>query len=250
MQPPSVLRRFFQRSVSAGVFAVLAGVWLSPLALQARTLTAKDGRTIEVEILAYEDDSIRIKRTDTGQTFTLPIDTFSAADQRTLRAEAKAEAAKPKPVPRGSVQIEISRGVFSSEKRDSTGLVYTFEQWGYNVVLTNRSGPMLENIRAEYILFLEPNPYHTSITDRTKFKRTSGKETLEALPTGGRVQFRTSTVEAVKVALKPGWVWSDEDRKRTTRDKLYGVWVRFYRGDELIEEFATPANIVTREKWE
>lgn len=230
------------------VFAVL-GMLALPHSLPARTLTAQDGRTVEVEILAYDGDSIRIKRKDSGQTFTVPIDSFIASDQRALRAEAKAEAAKPKPVPSGSVNIELGRGMFSSEKRDSIGLVYTHEQWGYNVVITNRSGPLLENLRVEYLLLLEPNPHHTAPSERNKLKRTTGKETLEPLASGSRVQFRTSTVEAVKVSLKQGWVWSDEDRKRTTRDKLYGVWVRLYRGDELIAETATPAGIVNREKW-
>ncbi len=220
-----------------------------PDSLDARTLTAQDGRTIEVEILAYDGDSIRIKRKDSGQTFTVPIESFSAADQRALRAEAKAEAAKPKPVPQGSVKIELSRGIFSSEKRNYVGYSYTHEQWGFNVVITNRSGPLLENLRVEYLLFLEPNPYHTAPADRNKLKRTTGKETLEPLPTGSRTQFRTSTVEAIKVALHPDWEWSDADRKRSTRDKLYGIWLRLYRGDELIAETTSPANIVDREKW-
>jgi hypothetical protein len=241
---------FLSRCLHLACLVVLTGLLVIPCALHARTLTAKDGRTIEVDILGYEGESVRIKRLDSGQTFTMPISNFSDADQRALRAEAKKEAEKPKPVPAGSMIIELSRGVFSTEKRDATGLTYTHEQWGFNVVITNRSGPILEDLRAEYILLLEPNPYHTSVADRNKLKRTMGSEKLSTLATGGRTQFRTRTVEAVKVALKPGWVWSDEDRKRTTRDKLYGIWVRIYRGDELIAESTTPAGIVTKEKWD
>jgi len=229
---------------------VLLGSLVQVPDLNARTLTAKDGRAIEVEILAYDGDSIRIKRADSGKTFTVPIDSFSVEDQCVFCEEAKTEATKPKPVPQGSVRIELSRGVFSSEKREATGLTYTHEQWGFNVVITNRSAPMLENLRVDYILLLEPNPYHTTSKDSSKLKRTTGKATIESLATGSRTQFRTSTVEAIKVALKPGWIWGDEDRKRTTRDKLYGVWVRLYRGDELIAETTTPAAIVNREKWE
>lgn len=247
MQNPSL--RLPGRFLSLVVLFALLALSTLQTALQARTLTAKDGRTIEVEILAYDGDTIRIKRLDSGQTFTVPIDTFSPADQRTLRAEAEAEAAKPKPVPAGSITVELSRGVFATEKRESTGLTYTHDQWGYNVVITNRSGPMLESLRAEYVLLLEPNPYHTAVSERNKLKRTRGNATLDPIATGARTQFRTSTVEAIKVSLKPGWVWGDEDRKRTTRDKLYGVWVRIYRGDELIAEAATPAGIVTRETW-
>lgn len=231
-----------------GVVALLAAAWL-PTTLESRTLTSRDGRTIEVEIISYDGDDVRLKRADTGQVFTLPISTFSDADQRALRAEAKEAASRPKPVPAGSVQIELSRVMFSSEKRDSIGVVYTHEQWGYNITINNRSGPPLENLRAEYILLMEPNPHHTAPSDRNKLKRTTGKESIEPLATGARTQFRTSSIEAVKVAIKDGWVWSDAERNRTTRDKLYGVWVRIFRGNELIAEATTPAGIVQRERW-
>lgn len=216
----------------------------------ARTLTAKDGRAIEVEILAYEGDAIRIKRTDTGQIFTLPIETFSADDQRALRAEAKEAASKPKPLPPGSVQIELSRGMFSSEKESGVGLNYVYQQWGYNVTLTNRSGRPLEKLRAEYIIFLDPSEEMRGVSGAAKLKRRRGRAELETIAPSARAQFKTDTVEAVKVTLQPGYIWSDSDKKRSMRDKLHGVWVRIYLGDEIIAESTSPGGLESREPWE
>ena len=219
------------------------------LSAHARTLTAKDGRMIDVESVSYEGDSIRIKRADTGQVFTLPIDTFADAEQQTLRAEAKEAAAKPKPLAPGSVQIELSRGIFSSEKRDDGGAVYTYEQWGFTVLVNNRGNLPLQKMRAEYILFMDPSEALRGASAEGKLTRRCGQADLADVPMSSRIQFRTDTIEAVKVSLKPGWIWSDADKKRTMRDKLHGVWVRIYRGGELVAESATPGGLNTREQW-
>jgi hypothetical protein len=227
-----------------------AALAASLLPAQARTFTAKDGRTIEAEIVAFEADGVRVKRSDTGQVLTLPFSALAEDDRSALRAEAKEAAAKPKPMPAGSVLIELSRGKFSTEKKEEIGVTYSYEQWGFNVTLVNRWNKPLENLRAEYVLFLDPSEQLIDSKEEAKLKRLRGQAEVEPIPMSGRVQFRTDTVEAVKVALKSGWDWGDADKKRTARDKLYGVWVRVYRGEELVAETAMPNTLSTKEAWE
>jgi hypothetical protein len=228
----------------------MAVLGASMLHVDARTFTAKDGRTIEAEIVSFEADGVRIKRSDSGQVLTLPFAALAEDDQSALRAEAKEAAAKPKPLPVGSVLIELSRAKFASEKKEDVGVTYSYEQWGFNITLTNRSNQPLEKLRAEYVLFLDPSEQLIDSKEEAKLKRRRGQADVEPIAMSGRAQFRTDTVEAVKVALKSGWSWSDSDRKRTARDKLYGVWVRIYRGDDLIAETAIPNTLLTKEKWE
>jgi hypothetical protein len=237
-------RALLRLTLAAVCFAV------SYVGVQARVFTAKDGRTIEGEVLGFEGDTVRVKRADTGQVFALPLDALAVDDRQALLAEAKAAAAKPKPLPPGSLQIDLSRSMFGSEKKDDTGLSYTYEQWGFNIVVTNRSNQLLQKLRAEYVLFLDPSEQRVGATKDLKLKRRRGQAGLDDLPMSARTQFRTDTVEAVKVSLKPGWVWGEADKKRTMRDKLLGVWVRVYRGDELISEISTPPTLSAREKWE
>lgn len=228
--------------------ATLLCAALSPA--EARTFTAKDGRTIEAELVSFEAEGVRVKRSDTGQVVVLPFSALSESDQTALRAEAKEAASKPKPLAPGSVQIELSRAKFSTEKKEDIGVTYSYEQWGFNVTVTNRANQALENLRAEYVIFLDPSEQLIDSKEEAKLKRRSGKADLDNIPMSGRTQFRTDTVEAVKVSLKSGWVWGDADKKRTARDKLYGVWVRVYRGDELVAEVANPATLSTKEAWE
>jgi hypothetical protein len=65
----------------------------------ARTFTDNAGRKVEAELVAVENDTIRIRRAD-GQVFTLPLATLSAADQAFVQQwKAKAPASAPAPAP-------------------------------------------------------------------------------------------------------------------------------------------------------
>ncbi len=72
-------------ALAAGVALCIAGA--SPAA--ARPLTAKDGRTMEADILGYRGETLRVRRADTGKEFRLPISSLAADDQETLRAFIK-----------------------------------------------------------------------------------------------------------------------------------------------------------------
>jgi hypothetical protein len=69
--------------------------------LSARTFTDSQGRKLEAEVVAVQQGQVRIRRAD-GQEFTLPVTTFSAADQAFLQqwkpaAAPAGAAAKPDP---------------------------------------------------------------------------------------------------------------------------------------------------------
>jgi len=231
------------------ILTLMVLLW-SAVKSEARVFTAKDGRTIEAELVAYEDQGVRIKRSDTGQVFSVPYSSLVEEEETTLRAEAKAEAAKPKPIRSGSVQVELSRGMFSSNKTETQGLDYTYEQWGFNVVITNRGVVPLEKLRAEYVIFLDPSESRVGASGDLELVRKRGAKDMDDLAVSARTQFRTDTVEAVKVKLQPGWVWGDADKKRMMRDKLHGVWVRIFRGDELVAESVSPGGLNLREPWD
>ncbi|MFM2169639.1 MAG: hypothetical protein RIS79_4010 [Verrucomicrobiota bacterium] len=72
----------------------------------ARTFTDNAGRKVEAELVAVENDTIRIRRAD-GQVFTLPLATLSAADQ-TFAAQWKAKAPAPA-VPSKDAEAEQRR---------------------------------------------------------------------------------------------------------------------------------------------
>jgi SLA1 homology domain 1, SHD1 len=76
-------------------FTLLLCLGLMLPSASARTFTDNSGRKVEAEIVAVENDNIRIRRAD-GQIFTLPLATLSAADQTFVQQwQAKTPASTP-----------------------------------------------------------------------------------------------------------------------------------------------------------
>lgn len=225
----------------------------------ARILTAADGRTIDAEVVGFEGtNKVIIKRADTGQVFTLAIDSFADRDRRALRAEAEESAKKPQALPPGALSLELSRAKFETrrEKQDiqlsngttrKDGITITEEDWGFTIALRNNSTRPIEGLRGEYILFVKvEQPGATKPDDR--FRRSRGKLDFEAIPVGGRTTSRSSAITARKTELASGIVWRGSGDTKS-RDTLHGIWLRVYRGDTLVLESASPGTLTTSESW-
>lgn len=230
-------------------------------AISARTLTATDGRKIEADVLGFEGDQVRIKRTDSGQIFTLSIDAFAEADRQALREEAAAqlaEAKKPKLLGEKDVAVELSRVRVASRKdrqdiKMSDGsterglLELTEEDWGFTITIRNQTNAAAEGLRVEYMLFTKVDEIkNTGRAPQIRQKRFD--LALETLPATGRISARTQTVTTLKTELKGGYEWSGTGDKKT-RDTLHGIWLRLYQGDKLVLESASPASLASG-KWD
>lgn len=250
-----MLRAFASRALLP---ALLLLVGAAPL--PARTLTSADGRTIEAEVLGFEGtEKVRIKRADTSQAFTLPIDTFAEADAKALRAEATEAASKPPPPPAASdLFVELSRLRFDSRKTtedvkltngDTMRNAYVIidEDWGYSVTVRNLGGLPIENLRAEYLLYAKVDAVKNT-GRKPGMRREAGKLAFESLPANGRVSAKTSAITTRKTELKGGITWSGTGDK-DTRDTLHGIWLRIYQGDHLVLESATPTTLIAEGRW-
>lgn len=236
--------------------AATFGIASSPL--DARSLTAADGRVIEVEVLGFEGtDKVRIKRTDTGQTFTLPIATFAETDQTALRAEAAEAATKPASIRDGDIALELSRLRFDTRKSrkdvpmsdGSTAkdlLAITDEDWGYTLTIKNNTLKPIEGLRADYILYTKVDEIkNTSREPRIRQKAFTLK--FDPVPASGRASAKSQAVTTRKTELRGGVEWAgtgDND----TRDTLHGIWLRIYQGDKLVLESASPTALASG-KW-
>jgi hypothetical protein len=246
------------RFAFAFLSALAAG--FGPAPLDARTLTAADGRKIEAEVVGFEGtEKVTIKRADTGQTFTLPISTFSTEDQGALLAEAAEAAKNPPPLPPNAITVELSRAKFDSRRKKQDvslengdvrkdGVTITEEDWGFSVTLRNTTAKPIEGLRGEYILFVKMDRPGEKLPGDGRLKRVLKRLDFDPVPVGGRVTSRTEAITARKTELAPGIVWSGTDDSKT-RDTLHGIWLRIYRGDTLVHESASPGTLATEEKW-
>lgn len=244
MQPSRFLR------ASLAILS-LAGLLRFPAA--AETLTDKQGRTLQAEIVAVEGDQVRIKRGD-GQAFSLPLSSLSDDSRKTVQEWAKANADK---LPADAIAVEMSRGKFDVTKTDKdvtlttgevvkNGMTLTEEKWGYAITISNKTTRRLENLRIEYRLFATVDSVH--VKEKQGLKKKAYKTTLEPLSELGRVTFRTETISAIKSKYN-GNIVSAKTGDSSSRETLSGIWLRVYRDKELLYETAAPGTLTTTETW-
>jgi hypothetical protein len=218
------------------------------------TLTDKQGRSIKADVLSVSDGQVKIKRDD-GQTFNVPLASLGDDDQKKLRAWSAEQAIKT--LPPGAIQVELSRGKFDTIKKDidvtltngdivKNGRTLTEEKWGYAVTVSNRTSQPVENLRAEYLLFATVDNIH--VKEDKGLKRKRYKTPIATVPELGKISFRTETISAVKSKYN-GNITSAKTGDSTTRETPYGIWLRVYRGNDMLYEAAMPDSLRTAEKW-
>jgi hypothetical protein len=232
----------------------------SRLAAETLTLTDKQGRALTAEVLSVDNGKVKIKRSD-GQVFSLPVNSLVEDDQAKLAALAERLAATEaaKPLAADAIKVELSRANFKTTKKNNdakeqtTGktvndVVSTSEEnWGYTLTLYNRTPRPIEGLRAEYRLFATVDEMHVE-GDKLVLKKKPFEASFESINPLGKITVRTETILTVKKSLKDGWIDGKTGRTESS-ERLYGIWLRIYRGDQLIQEIAMPEGLRTKQKW-
>ena len=63
------------------------------------------------------------------------------------------------------------------------------------------------------------------------------------------VTLTTELIPMLKSQLEPGYIWAN-GAKKTSKDKLEGIWVKIFVGDKLVREVSKPENMMRKEPWE
>lgn len=236
-------RRFFANAIATGV--LLLGLGAPALHAEMRTWTDTQGRSLKAEVVSVDGDRVSIRRED-GQTFTLSIETLSDDDRQFLKSWSAKQAAV---IPDGTIQLQISRGKFDTKKKDDGAIILSEEQWGYTVTLINRANKPFAGARVDYILFVKPDTEPGKDSAAAPLKQRAGSHTIDAI--GGRdsINFRTDSIAIYKQTLKPGYYWTKTGNSAAIRDTLYGVWLRAYVGNQLVDEVCSPEGLSKTEKW-
>ncbi|HSI08576.1 MAG: hypothetical protein ACAH89_04895 [Rariglobus sp.] len=232
---------------------VLAG-GLSLARAEVQTLTDKQGRSLKADVMSVDGDKVKIKRED-GQTFEIPLATLSDESQKDLKTWASKEASRP--LPPGSLVVDLSRGVFDTEKKDSdvtlvggdivkNGRTTTEEKWGYSVTIQNKTTKPLENLRAEYRLFATVDNVH--VKEKQGLKKKAYQSPISTIPELGRTVFRTETISAFKMKYN-GNIVSAKTGDSSSRETLSGIWIRIYNGKDLVHEACMPDKLSVSETW-
>ncbi|MCS6243773.1 MAG: hypothetical protein H2172_07960 [Opitutus sp.] len=237
----------------------LAGA--SRLPAEKMTLTDKQGRTLTADVLAIEKDTgkVKIKRED-GQIFSLPLDNLITADHDKLLvlADTLAAAEAAKPLKPDAIKLELNRGNFKTTKKSEDvklttgdtvkdGVTITQENWGYALTISNRTPKPIDELRAEYRLFATVDNMGVA-EDKLVLKNKAYKTPIEKIEALNKITLRTETIAAVKMAYN-GNIVSSKTGRSESGERLYGIWLRVFRGDQLVQEIAMPDSLRTKEKW-
>ena len=237
----------------------LAGA--SRLAAEKMTLTDKQGRALTADVLAVEKDAgkVKIQRED-GQIFSLPLENLSQADHDKLLklADTLAAAEAAKPLKPDAIKLELSRGNFKTTRKSEDitltsgdivkdGITITQENWGYALTISNRTPKAIDELRAEYRLFATVDDMGVA-DDKLVLKKKAYKTPIEKIEALDKITLRTETIVAVKSALK-GNIYVAKTGRSESSERLYGIWLRVFRGDQLVQEIAMPDSLRTKQKW-
>lgn len=220
------------------------------------TLTDSQGRTIRAQIVSVTDDDVTVTRED-KQTFTLKLAQLSKTDQEELRAYAKAN---PPLLPATALEMQMNRGKFGSTVTKKTitltsgkivkdGLHITTEEWGYSLLLKNRTNYEIKDARLDYVLYAQKDEFGVMRSSDKKLVGKRYQTKLDPIPMFGQIDTRTDTIRVIKQEYQGGIYRAGTNHESRTRDKLYGVWLRVYVGKQLLIEEASPPGLATSEQW-
>ncbi|MGH8016756.1 MAG: hypothetical protein ACREIA_00430 [Opitutaceae bacterium] len=209
---------------------------------EMRTFTDTKGRTITAEVVDMTVSTIRIRRDD-GRTFEIAKDTLSKEDQEYLAAWELKRA-----FVFGGVEIRARRVRLDSDRRLSNSRKKKEETWCFKVTVTNESRANLDGIVAEWrVFYINDSPREEK--DELELKRKQGSVPLGTLEPGDETEFQTSALELETIQLRPGYFYTDTDR-RTIKDAIEGVWIRIVQGREILAEYANPTSLTKTETWQ
>ena len=207
---------------------------LAAAALPAREFTDQQGRKLDAEVVAAAGGQVSLKRAADGRVFTVPVTTFSAADQEFLKEWGLANQ-------KYSFDVSYEKKKVDSTKTRMGAEMMTTETWSYKIALRNRLPVEIRDLRVDYWLFKKE--------DQGKGKggariAASGSNKVESLKGSATHSFDSLPVSLNKTQLEGNFIYIDGTRPRFA-DAMGGLVVRvFDPKDREVFSYASDNNLL------
>ncbi len=196
---------------------------------QAREFTDLQGRKLDAELVSVAGGQATLKRQADGRVFTVPVASFSAADQKFMNSFAAANLSYV-------FDVTYTKKKLDSVKRSYGATVQTVENWAYKLEMRNRQPVELQNLRVDYWLFRKEDQGQGKGASRVA---TSGSHKIESVKGSAAYAFDTLPVELSKSKLEGNFIYIDGSRPRS-QDVMGGIVVRvFDPSNREVFKFAT-----------
>ncbi len=202
--------------------------------------TDETGRTIRAQIYAASPVDVSIRRDD-GQTFRVPLETFSEADRKLVALWHTAEILNSG----NQFEFEVSRFTEKPEETATKIAEITSTQMGYLITLRNRSPIPLRDLKVEYKVFKNMNlPGDSAGYPISK----TGVELISVLAPRQSYEVRSATVSVAETRLQPGLIYLDGSDERQS-DTLEGIWIRLIKDGQILAQFSRPTRLTQEATW-
>lgn len=208
------------------------------------TFTDPQGRNVVAKPVRIVGNQVEIERED-GYRFTVDPAIFIEKDQEYLMAWVLAHKLEQKDI----LEVSAKRAETRKERDDSSvGLDIARFLGYYKVELNNRTELTLDALKVEYRTFVFLNEIAGDRRDDGKEVILKGKYDIPKLAPYSKIEFDTEKVKLKHTDLQPGYYWADGGKGKS-RDELKGLWLRIFRGDKQIAEYASPSTLPEKYKW-
>lgn len=208
-----------------------------------RTFTSADGESMRARVLEVDGDSVTIERDD-GRKFTVSIGVFCARDQVLIRKWNEQQVLQ-------GMDLEVSAYTRQGRSQKSEECAFEIKEFPafYEVVIKNNGFEAVEDLQVRYVIY-RYHDYKGAEDGVGKHEKREGSEVVEQIPARGEYTFNTVSFMMKETELKGNFVWVDKEGKRTgndrkSRDLLAGIWVRVYKGDNIVLDYVDPDKLRT-----
>ncbi|MCC5845161.1 MAG: hypothetical protein JJU05_13005 [Verrucomicrobia bacterium] len=214
----------------------------SILATEPVTLTNREGRSLQARIVQTHGDNVQIQTQD-GRLFTLDVNTLDDASQKIIR-----EVQARRLLEDGIFQVTFNRRNLEREIDRTRSAREQNANLQHIVTVTNTRAREFPKLEVRYML------YHFSpqlaAPNRDAGTRTTyrGTAALEEIGQFGSGEFEMEPVEMRYHRLQAGWRYAGGGR-RSARDTIEGIWIRFYENGLLVGEFQQPTAFFRNREW-
>ena len=210
-----------------------------------RTFTSADGRKMEARLLMVSQGDVRIERKGDLQHFKLQIERFSKEDQRFIKTWDEMKRLSRE----DALEVKIRR---SRSDRDSKASISTkTKTWkaGYTIRVANETVGSFLDLEVRYRIFKFDQAVAAQDRGDGTMKRMSGSFKIDRLEPDEWMEHDTEQFDMSASQLKENWYYIGGGRKRS-KDELDGCWVRIYKGNDLVHEYALPAGVMREQSWD
>jgi hypothetical protein len=133
-------------------------------------------------------------------------------------------------------RFDVERGSTASTKTSR-------EQWGYSVIIENKTFKLQENLNVEYRQYVLDDV----ATGKPKLTSHASKTAIAALANGAKFKFDTAPVAIEKEELKANYSRAGKEK---VKDTLSGLWLRIIKDGQTVHEFCSPPELKNKAKWD